>query len=347
MRNIIKNQEYDPARAELAEAVNILRGYGVQADVEKTPVKLGKKRLDGLVRIGLEPNETLFVVELKHRPNAATINQTLAAPDRDKILVIADFLPPDLADRLREERVGYVDLAGNAWLKTPDYLVWVQGRRLAARLAAVRPARAFTIGGLQVVFALLTNPAWAQLPTRTLATTAGVANGTAAGALRGLEKQGFVLGRRAGKRRLRNREQLLAKWTEGYLQRLEPAVAINRYAAETTPGDWWRHAGNDHVFLGGEAAAAEVTQFLTPELITLYVEGNPARAVLKNRLREDAKGKVLLKRKFWNFDPPDWPYHGVAPPVLIYADLLATNDARCIETANRIKEQHLARLLED
>ena len=347
MAKLTKNQPHTEAARVLAEAAKILRGYCLHAEIEKKRLKLGKRDVDALIRVGLAPNEALFIADLKHRPNVATINQTLAATDRDKTLVIADFFPPPVADKLREAQVGYVDLAGNAWLKTDDYLVWVEGRPQARKPAGARTARAFTLGGLQVVFALLTNPEWIQLATRTLATLAGVANGTVAAALRDLERQGFVLGNRAGKRRLRNREQLLARWTEGYLQRLEQATLINRYAAEGNANEWWKNTDDIHVLLGGEVAAAEMTKFLTPHLITLYVEGNPGRVVLKNRLREDPNGNVMLKRKFWNFQPVDRTHDRLAPPVLIYADLLATNDARCIETANRIKEQQLARLLED
>jgi hypothetical protein len=36
----------------------------------------------------------------------------------------------------------------------------------------------------------------------------------------------------------------------------------------------------------------------------------------------------------------------LVPPVLIYADLLAAGDARCIEAAERIYKVHLARLFE-
>ena len=333
---------------ELGQAVGILRGYGVDAEIEKTNVKLGKKAADALMRIGRGENEALWVVELKHRPTTATIVPILAGRDRDKTLLVADFLAPVVADKLREGGLPYVDLAGNAWLKTADYLIWVQGKRPATGAQAARTPRAFTTGGLQVIFALLTNPEWAQLPTRTVATMAGVANGTAAAALRDLEELGFIVGKRAGKRRFRNREVLLDKWTEGYLQRFQQTTLLNRFTTQAQTGEWWKHIEDDgHVLLGGEPAAAEITNFLTPEMITLYVAGNPARLLLKNRLHQAANGDVFLRRKFWNFEAPDWPHKNLTPPVLIYADLLATDDARCIETAKRIKEKYLARLLED
>ena len=341
--NIAGNQRHTKA-PEVYRAAAILRAYGIDAAIEKVEVRLGAKKADALMRIGQGENEALMVVEFKHRPTEATIAPILAAGDRDKTLLVADFLAPAVADKLRERRLAYVDLAGNAWLKKPGCFVWVQGQRPTP--VKTRAARAFTPGGLQVILGLLTNPDWAGLPTRTLATMTGVANGTAAGALRDLEDLGFIVGKRAGKRRFRNRETLLNKWTEGYLQRLQKATLIKRFAAGTDVAEWWRHLDEGKLLLGGEPAAAVLTNYLTPELITIYVEGNSARTILKNKLHEAPEGKVLLKRKFWKFDVPGWTERGLAPPVLIYADLLATNDARCIETANRIKEQHLAGLLE-
>jgi hypothetical protein len=43
--------------------------------------------------------------------------------------------------------------------------------------------------------------------------------------------------------------------------------------------------------------------------------------------------------------PADPVRADIVPPVLIYADLLATGDGRCLETAQMIYENQLARLL--
>jgi len=329
-----------------ARAATTLREYGLPAVLDPTALRLGKRRADALIRIGREGYETLMAVEVKARLTEEGIAALLAAPDRDKTLLVAEHIAPEIAQRLREREVAYVDLAGNAWLRGPGHLILVEGRRPATRERQADLGRAFAIGGLRVGFALLNNPEWAQFSTRALATMAGVANGTTAAVLRDLEAQGFIVGNRAGKRRFRNRELLLQKWTEGYLQRLQPAMFVDRFNAPEGDEGWWLKA-HENTLLGGEPAAARVTNFLTPDLITLYVDGNPANFLLKNRLRQAAQGKIILRRQFWNFKLPNWPYPDLTPPLLIYADLLGTNDARCMETAIRIKDQYLARTLED
>ncbi|HZZ93229.1 MAG TPA: type IV toxin-antitoxin system AbiEi family antitoxin [Usitatibacter sp.] len=346
MENRAKKQGLDDA-ALLDAAANVLRDYGVHVVAEKAPKRLGNKAADALIRIGGDDGETLLAVDLKRAPDDAALAPVLGAADRDKTLVVADFIAPRLAEKLRARNVPYVDVAGNAWLRGPRYLVWVEGRRPVIRTAKPPVARAFAAGGLRLIFALLTNPEWVQLPTRTLAAYAGIANGTAAAALADLEAQGFVVGKRAGKRRFRNRELLLNKWTEGYLQRLQPTLLLGVYRAPDAGPNWWANAAdeNGNLLLGAEPAAAEVTQFLTPGQITFYVEGNAADLQMRYRLRKTADGDVIVRRKFWNFVTPDWHFAKTVPPLLIYADLIGTHDARCIETANRIKEEHLAGLL--
>lgn len=90
-----------------------------------------------------------------------------------------------------------------------------------------------------------------------------------------------------------------------------------------------------------------LTQFLTPGTITVYVDGPPGQLIVDQKLRKDPNGNVLMRKQFWKFAMEDWKYTQLVPPVLIYADLIGTGDARCIETAGRIRDGYLARLLED
>jgi hypothetical protein len=63
-------------------------------------------------------------------------------------------------------------------------------------------------------------------------------------------------------------------------------------------------------------------------------------------MKEAAPGHtavVEVRKQFWNF-PVDPQHPGLAPPLLVYADLLATGDARCIETAKMIYDENIVRL---
>jgi len=49
---------------------------------------------------------------------------------------------------------------------------------------------------------------------------------------------------------------------------------------------------------------------------------------------------------FWNFEI-DWPHKNMVPPLLIYADLLATGEARNIETARILYEKEIHRFIRE
>jgi hypothetical protein len=65
--------------------------------------------------------------------------------------------------------------------------------------------------------------------------------------------------------------------------------------------------------------------------------------VKRHRLRPDPEGPIQILEKFWQFAPvttSETP-PGVAPPLLVYADLLASRDPRNAEVAQMIKEKYL------
>ncbi|OXH90692.1 hypothetical protein CA831_09400, partial [Burkholderia multivorans] len=98
--------------------------------------------------------------------------------------------------------------------------------------------------------------------------------------------------------------------------------------------------------LGGEPAADLLTHDLKPAAITVYTHGPVSnRLLLDARLRADERGDVEILQAFW---PPsaalDWrdPALPLAPPLLIYADLVSTGDSRNLAAAEQIHDRYLA-----
>jgi len=90
---------------------------------------------------------------------------------------------------------------------------------------------------------------------------------------------------------------------------------------------------------GGEPAAELITNYLNPEILTIYTEEKKAALIPKWKLIPAENGNVRLYEKFWNDPKTDHlPY---VPLLLVYADLMITDDPRCVETAEMIYNQHL------
>ena len=334
----------------LHAALAVVRGLGLDAALE--PAR-GQRAADAVVRLGLRGEGQRYVVEVKRQLRPANLGAALHQLDRQADLhglpglLVADHITPDMAETLRQQGRAFLDAAGNAYVRQAAALVWVTGRKPVAKTMALPLGRAFQPTGLQVLFALLCHPEWVNLPYRELARRAGVAHGTVGWVMPDLQQQRFVTeikGKR-GTRRLYETERLLALWVDAYARQLRPRTLLGRYYVATLDG-WQDWPLADHAAQwGGEPAAALLTQYLKPGELTLYADTLPGLLAGKYRfVKEPEVGRqavVEVRRRFWNF--PQGDGETCVPPVLVYADLLATGDARCMETAKRLYEEYVVR----
>jgi len=324
----------------LNDALDALRRLGLEAEQTGGAKQLGLARADAEICLRHGGHQTHFDVQVRAALNKATLGAALVElkPLGQDGLLVAGHVTVPLADELRTRGVAFVDRAGNAYLNRPGLLVWVKGQRpLPVTPGQARKAagRAFQPGGLRVLFALLCHPEWADAPYRQLAGHAGVAHGTVGGVMAELETLGYIA-RVGGKRRLLNAERLLVQWSEAYARTLQPRLELGRYRAPDA--GWWQtlDPAAYGMVLGGEAAAARLTGHLRPEIVTLYGARAEPRLLLDQRLRADPKGDVIIRERFWNFTNDD---PALVPVPLVYADLLATGDARCLETARLLQDR--------
>ena len=331
----------------VADALRAARdlGLGVGAAV--------RARKDTRDEIGIEirhgGRRVVYAVEAKRALTPATLGAALheLAQLKPPALLVTDYVTPPMAERLREAGVEFLDGAGNAYFNQPPLLVWVKGQRPAEKPVAPEVGRAFQPGGLQVLFALLGDPAALNLPYRELARRAQVAHGTVGWVMADLQRLGFVRdtpGKR-GTRRLFDGRRLLTQWAEAYARLLRPRMLVGRYHVETLDG-WEKWPLAEHGALwGGEPAAAIATGYLRPGELTLYAKKLPGKLAAQLRFAKEAepgrKAVVEVRRQFWDF-PGDARLPGLVPPLLIYADLLATGDGRCIETTRMIHDEYPA-----
>ena len=264
-----------------------------------------------------------------------------------KGLLLTRYVTPNMAEELREKGVQFLDTAGNAYLNAPPLFVFVKGHRPIAAVATLKTKRAFQASGLQVLFALLLRPALATAPYREIAKEADVALGTVGWVLRDLRELGYLVDMGHRGRRLARKAELLERWITTYPDQLRPKLVIGRFRAVNP--NWQEEAGNLALFgacWGGEPAAARMTGFLKPQVSTVYIRGDVNTFILHNKLRKDPQGNIEILKAFWNRARQE-EYGEQAPPLLVYADLLATADPRNIEIAKVIYEQKIDGLVRE
>ncbi len=332
-----------PERRLLGQALKAVEPLGPQFRLLKQEVGDTNHRVDAIVGLRFGGRQVRYVAEVKRGLRPATLGAVIhqLRARGGTPLLVTDHVTPPLADALRAEGVEFIDAAGNVFLNQPPLLVFVKGQRPADQKLAFERGRAFQATGLQVLFALLARPELVARPYREIAADAGVAHGTVGEVMAELPGLGY-LADVGGRRRLINGERLLDQWTEAYARTLRPRLLLGRFrgnveALYTRTPDWPKD-----LLVGGELAAARLTRHLRPGTATFYAQAIEPKVVLKLRLKADAEGNVDFRRRFWVF-PGEKPH--LTPTLLVYADLLAIGDARCLETAQLLRGQLIARLV--
>lgn len=329
-------------RGLVAEAIRAAQGLGVRlkAGAGRNPRRGTGPLPTAVLRVGGEP--VRYAVEVARGVRPATLGPVIhrLRAGGHRALLVADYVTPPVADALRAAGIEFIDAAGNAFLDAPPAFVFVKGQRPAGTQGGPPPGRAFQPTGLQVLFAILARPELLGHPYREIAAAAGVAHGTVGWVMAELPGLGH-LATVGGKRRLTNGERLLDRWVEAYARTLRPRRLLGRFRGDL-PALQTRERWPAGLLVGGELAAARLTGHLRPGTATFYVPAIEPRAVLELALAADPQGNVELRRCFWNL-PAEQPR--LTPTLLVYADLLAIGDARCLETAQLLRGQLVDRLV--
>ena len=310
------------------------------------------RRLDALADIHATTGTKTYAIEIKRHLTTAKVGlvaqQLLGIPYRG--MLITDYVNPEMAERLKEMQLAFIDLAGNAYLNEPPIYVYIKGNRPTNHKTLglnLKPTRAFQTTGLKVLFGLLTKDELLQAPYREIANETGVALGTIGWVLTDLKDHGYLYEGKGRPRQITQRKQIIERWVTAYPEKLRPKLKLGRYRAPAHR--WWKDVQLEvhKAQWGGEIAAAKLTDYLMPEKAVIYADAVPPRLLAANQLKVDPEGDVEILRRFWkpnrvalNTPRPD-VLNDVAPPLLVYADLMATGDERNVETARLIYDKFI------
>ena len=318
---------------------------GLPAEVLAEDVRMPEGVADAEIRLADTPP---LLAEIKKTLRPATLGAALAQLQRyDRPgALITDYVTPQMGEKLRELDIPFIDVAGNVYLKTPTKFIYVTGRKRPEEQTRRGHNRAFRAAGLRVIFTLLSLEGQLKAPTREIAFNAGVANGTVGNILKDLEQLGFLYRSKAKGLVLENRDKLIDNWVDAYPRELRPQLKAQRF--NILHPDWWKEFTYDRwqkhkMWLGGDPAAALLTKYLHPEKITVY--GRPDFKKLAEIVVQPARdehGNFEMLEPFWNFETEVLDeVHRICPPLLLYADLVATGDARHLDAAKIIRNKYL------
>lgn len=288
-----------------------------------------------------------FLCEIKRDITAANINtfanrlRDYAATGNRPVLLVAKYINPNMFDRLVGMGLNILDCAGNCHIRymngnIPVFHLINKGEKNVFAKEKAYPV--FQEAGIKVIFYLLQDKDNVNKAYREIQENTGVALGTVKNVLDELVARNFILVTEKG-RILKNRRALLDLWIENYNQVLKPKLLMGRLAFRTNEQrtNWQAMELPEGMYWGGEGAVNMIDNYLEPGAFDIYADVPTAYLMKTGFVRQDTNGEIKVYQKFWKWETENH----LAPLILIYADLMGSNNSRCLEAANRLMEYGL------
>ncbi len=284
-----------------------------------------------------------WVAIIKQQISKATIAKLIeqkseaAKLGHNNFIVVAEYIAPGAKQVLIANHIAFLDVAGNANIDHPQFYIHNNtGKSISPNKHS--PNRAFTKAGLKVVFYMLIIDGLINQSYRTIARHSGTGLDTINKVFKALLAQRYLIKINKSQYKLNNKEKLIQNWVEAYNSKLRPSLFLRRYRSAPEALDWSMislHSSKDK--WGGAIGADILTQHLVANTWLLYTEDSSGEISKRLKWVPDQTGYISVYRKFWKSVDDQQP----APPLIIYADLLASNDPRYIETAQIIYSKYL------
>jgi len=319
---------------------NLEKNTGIRAKYKE--ITRGQyKGTDGEIVFNYHGKRVKRFVEVKTELRSIHIHQVIQIAEQFKpLILIARTIFPKLKDELREKQIDYLDADGNIFLKADDLIIHIDGNK-NLNTEKEKVNRAFMKTGLKTVFHFLIDNELVNHAYREIAEKTGVALGNVKYVMDGLKQNGYLVKLDKKRFKLINKKDLLDKWIDGYAVRLKPTLIIDRFRF-LNENDFqnWKNIKlkTGATVWGGEPGGDIFTNYLKPGELTMYTGETRKELMMNYRLIPDQEGNVIAYKKFWKEEDKNL---NVAPPLLVYVDLMINGDRRSMETAQKIYNERI------
>lgn len=308
-------------------------------------------RPDLLLEITKGDKKLLFFIELKNEVREQNIPAILKhmGKNLEEWLLVCRYIPAPVKENLKNQGVNYMETAGNCFIRKDGLFFYINDKAVTAERQTAE-GKLWKQAGLKFLFGVLINPELLNTTYRQIAKETNVALGNIGPFIEELKQEGFLKeGLKNDKPHLfiENRDQLQRKWIELFNAVLKPKLKLGRFRFIDKAGihDWQAIPTTfpKKFYWGAEPAGALLTNFLQPEIFTIYTKENKMEIMKQLKLVPDRNGNVEIMDVFWDIPTLDFlnMKTKTVPPLLAYAELITSLDSRNRETAERIKEKYL------
>lgn len=300
---------------------------------------------DGVLELETPTGRHRLSVEVKRSYlNRSLVNAVIGRTHgRQGKLVIARYVPAALGEQFVKAGVCFADDPGNVHLQVGTKFNWtVLGKREPPSLPEAGRTTPATI---QLLFQFAVEPPSAKWTVRDLARSAGISK-TRVSQIRGQFIWERILTGPTDEPDFHMTTEIGDRLVAGYGQILRPKLLIGRFRYEEPSVDQFvarlsREAAAQKIpyALTGGPAGDAMQHFYRSAEVPVFLDAKWQRSL---RLLPDRTGPVMLFKPFGNL--VYWrEFEGkmVAPPWLVYAELLTGSDPRAREAAEEFRREHL------
>jgi hypothetical protein len=311
------------------------------ADITTQLVEDNKNEINRIIDLKFENQVQEFHIQVKNEIRSLHLPKIIHQLKNGGLdwILMAQYIPSPLKEELREEKINYLEATGNCYIKTNNFYFFINDKKVTeTRLP--KEGKLWNATGMKFLFTILTDHKLIEASQREIATMAGIALGNVGPLLAEMQKEGYTT-LSSKKEVIIDELALRDKWVDLYSSVLRPKLKIGRFKRMHNSEDW-KKIDNKTFLWGGENAGAVLTDYLTPEIYTMYTKENKQVIMKDQKLIPDPNGNIDLMQQFWaDALQKNQKYPKVVPPLIAYAELATDRDSRNQETAERIKAYYL------
>lgn len=293
-------------------------------------------------------NGEAVYIETKNEVRPQNINMFLKRRDNNyPVMIASKYITPKAKAMLKEQNVNYIDSFGNVFVNLQNLKLYIEKGN--AKPISNKHSTVFSQSGGQVIFNFLKNPELINATQRFLAHISKVSLGSVSNTIQGLIDEGFVVKwNNDQKYQLVNKHKLLDRWIITLNEKILPAYKLGSFTFSKKNEKHWRNQlMHPNILLGGEPAAALLTEYLNPEQFSLFTKLSKRDIIKDLKLLPDAKGEITIYEPFWIEESSMERFlnyvdnQNAVHPLIIYAQLVHSGNSRNLETAQLVYNEYI------
>lgn len=327
------------------------RSTGLSINIEAEEVMLApQQRFDALLTVRVGQIEVPLVAEVKQIVEfPETLRKFLASVRRPFLpIVVAKEITTKMKGHLRKRGIAFLSGDGDFFLPIENIqrLEVSKSDKKRRQIPDFHPIH--KMGYVKLGLALVRSLEAQTMNFSQLSKALNVSIGTVSSYLNDWKKKGLLL-EKEGLRRFKDVEGACRVWARVYAQEIKPhpAIFLGNYESRLENFRFSWKTGLDlraiNCEWGGEPGASLLTDYLEPEVFTVYAGGELSQLIGAMKLAPKEDGNIRVYRSFFagfkNLLPD--VNRLVVDPMVIYSDLAYSSSSRNREISEMILKEFI------